>query len=628
MSSIGKFAVFDDRMVQAAPEYAVFKGGEAVTATAFRAISANQSQHTFNVQAPSPNVFLDRAPDWVSDVMLSFIVDVGVGGGQSGVTAANAGTSPVITIGKDFALSAFPLHQMTGTMVASINDVICSMNTAEILPQILRMVDYKANLKQKTCPSMLDTYANYNDGYGSLTTPLGSYFESIIGNYCTNGAYGRIQFCDPTTGAPLLTQGGAGGNPVGTGSYTFGAATVYYNGGIPQCATTNVPDGGGDWVVNPSIAAMPIGLLFTSAEKLVLSPFIFADSKEMSTGIFGLNAFQLTCNMVSNSGLQRVIRSTNANFRSIVAGSVAFVAGGFANSILNVEFITPSLSIPLPPISSVPWMEFARYTSSFSINPSQTTSVTSNSFLLSGMPDYLMIFAKPQQGAYGVNDADYLFPISNISMNFNSFAGLMSTMTIEQLYHMSIQNGLEADFNLFTGKARVAPANGLNTLTARGVNLCGCPLIIKPGKDFALSQGIASGVGGNYSLQFNISVTNNSPTTFTNNAMVYVIAINSGFFESHGGSSRIIRTPLNEADVISTTAVNPMGKQRMERLVGGGFFDKIGSMISKAHHIYGQTKPFISGIKNMLPDGKIKDVLHSVGYGRHQGMQNRLVNAE
>ena len=618
MTTLEKFAVYDDRIVQNAPSYAVYKGGESVTATQFRAISANTSQHNFNVTVPSPNIYIDRAVDWVSDCMLVFNVAVANGAGQAGITAANAGTIPVITFGKDCALSAFPLHTMTNTMSASINDVTVSMNTAELLPQLLRMVDYKANLKQRTCPSMLDTFASYNDAYGSFSSPLNSYFESVVqGNYCPNGAYNRIAFCNPNNGTILN----------GNGSYTYNGTQVWYNNGIPQCANANAVGAG--WVLNPNLAAMPIGIRFTSAEKLVLPPFIFSDSKELTTGLFGINAFQLTCNMISSAGLQRVIRSTSANYRTV--SNVAFIENGFANSQLNVEFITPSLSIPLPPVSSVPWMEMPRYTTAVSINASQTAVVQSNNYVLSAIPDYFMIFVKPQMGQYGATDADYLLPISNISLNFNNFAGLMTTMTLEQLYHMSVQNGLDScDFNMFCGKGRIAPANSIAPNVGSGANLVGAPLIIRPGKDFALSQGLAAGVNGNFNLQFALTITNNSTNNFNQNCLIYLVAINSGFFESHGGSSRIIKAPLNEADVISASAVNPMGKQRLERMVGGGFFDKIGSVLNKASHIYGLTKPYVSAIKGALPEGKIKSVLGSVGYGKHgeSKMAQRIVKVE
>jgi hypothetical protein len=53
----------------------------------------------------------------------------------------------------------------------------------------------------------------------------------------------------------------------------------------------------------------------------------------------------------------------------------------------------------------------------------------------------------------------------------------------------------------------------------------------------------------------------------------------------------------------------------MNRLVGHGFFSKLGSMLSKGMELYSKTKPVISAAKGALPDGKAKDVLGKLGYG-------------
>jgi hypothetical protein len=607
-SDFGKFSIYDDRIIQARPAYGVYKGGESVTNTPFKAISQNSAQHTFNCNVPSPNIFVDRAVDWSSECTVSFMASVNVA--DAGIANdATAGNVPVITYGKDFALSAFPLHSLTQTMTATINDVVVSMNTQELLPQILRLTDYRKNLVQRTCPSMLDTYADYDDGFGSMNTPLNSYFESIAGTYATNGAYGRVAFCDPNNGQLL----------VGAGTYTFGGVAVWYNNGVPHCGNANPATGR-----NANLGAgLPIGLYFKSTEKLVLPPFIFADSKEMSTGLFGINAFQLLMNMVGSAGLQRVIRATSENNRTITANSVNWVANGFNNSTLNVVFITPSLALPLPAISSVPWMEFARYTSACGAIPAGLSQLQSNNIVLPCIPDYFMIFVKPLVSQYAYSDADYLLPITNINLQFNNFAGLMNSMTQEQLYHMSIQNGLEVDWNLFYGASATAPQNAvLNTL----VRTCGAPLLIKPAKDFHLSQGLASGVNGNFNVQFNLTVDNlTGGTLASNTCLIYLVCINSGFFESHGGASRIIRAPINEADVINAQSIGAVGKQRLERMVGGGFWDKISSVINKASDIYKDTKPALSAIKNALPDSKVKAVLGKVGYGRAGKMKDRVV---
>lgn len=60
MSSIQKIAVYDARMQQDEPAYAVQKGALSVSVAPFSAISASSSQMTFQVLVPSLNVFVDR----------------------------------------------------------------------------------------------------------------------------------------------------------------------------------------------------------------------------------------------------------------------------------------------------------------------------------------------------------------------------------------------------------------------------------------------------------------------------------------------------------------------------------------------------------------------------------------
>jgi hypothetical protein len=55
-ADIQKEAVFDDRIVQSRPRYAVEKGALSLTNAPFNAIAATQSQMTFNAYVPSENV--------------------------------------------------------------------------------------------------------------------------------------------------------------------------------------------------------------------------------------------------------------------------------------------------------------------------------------------------------------------------------------------------------------------------------------------------------------------------------------------------------------------------------------------------------------------------------------------
>jgi hypothetical protein len=105
-SDIAKLAVFDGRIVQHSAKYAVDKGALSLTNAPFNAISASASQFTFNINAPSQNVFLDRAIDWSSSVLLALSVQI-----NAGVSPYVAG-QPVLSFGRTVLL---PLSLFTNS---------------------------------------------------------------------------------------------------------------------------------------------------------------------------------------------------------------------------------------------------------------------------------------------------------------------------------------------------------------------------------------------------------------------------------------------------------------------------------------------------------------------------------
>jgi hypothetical protein len=291
--------------------------------------------------------------------------------------------------------------------------------------------------------------------------------------------------------------------------------------------------------------------------------------------------------------------------------------GSFQNAQVNICFLTPSLDLPLPQKSVVPFSEFPRYiTTGQSALSAPTAQIQSQTIVLPQISDMLLIYCKPSTysdvGALArtPNTGDYYFPITQISLNFDNFAGLMSSMTAEQLYQMSAHNGLEMDWNEWYGKAR---ANSTGAL----VQTVGGFLVIRPGVDFGLQSGQAPSIIGNYTLQFQVTIQNWFNSTAV--PVLYVIAVNSGFFETLAGSSRIIKGVLSEADVISAEPVLEMSRDGLKRMVGNGFFNNIGSFLSKAVDLYTKTKPAVSAIKGMLPEGKVKDIMGKVGYGLPAG---------
>ncbi len=575
-ADIEKMAVFDDRIVQLRPKYAVEKGALSLTNAPFAAISQSQSQHTYNVYVPSENVYVARDMDWSSTCFLQVAVRLAdTAGGQYPVG------EPLLQLGVDGSLAAFPLNSLCATMTATINDTTVTINSQDVLTEVLRLTDYKANRLQRTCPTMLDKYQQNADALNATNDPISGY-TNMSHDYHEqpNGSWANLAFTNA-----------AGSVLSGNGSYVdANGKSIDYVNGVP--VSTN--SGG---AVNGLYLAY---LRFRTTEKLVLSPFVFADSHGSDTGLFGINNIQLVCNLRDPTRAMRLRNSTVGSAQKLfysggatqtdwlppVAYNSSRANGPFENSFLNVQFLTPSLDIPLPPKSVVPYMEFPRYitqplTSAMAAGASE--QLTSQTITLPQIPDLLIIYCKaladsatvaanrgndPTLPQFGTSylpidcGVDGGRPQNPLSINFDNFSGLLSSQTPEQLYHMSVKNGLDVDWPTWSGLARVpSGAVGGKVSTVGGF------LVLKPGVDLTLQSGQASSLVGNFTLQFNVRVRNTFG--FPVNPQLFVITANSGFFESVRGSSRIIKGVLSEQDIIGAPLAPAGTRSSLARIIGG-----------------------------------------------------------
>jgi hypothetical protein len=657
-ADIEKLAVFDGRIVQSRPKYAVEKGALSLTNAPFNAIAATTSQHTYNIYVPSENVYVDRGLNWSSTVYMQF---------QATQTAQPQPLQPLASAGRDFALCALPLNSLCSTMTATINDTTSVINTQDVLKEVLRFTDYKKNRLQRTCPTMLDKYQSYNDCYGAVNNTLAGVENATDFAEQPNGSWYNLVFTDSTGGLLGTTVTAVGGSYSGalhaTPAYT-GASYASING-VPVSAPNWVStetyvageitvDGGHIWVaVTPTTGTAPAATAWTdkglttaaqtiyirwgSTEKLVLSPFTFSDCHEWDTGLFGINNIQLIMNLQPSPS--RIIRSSTRG--GVTIGSVAYNTGvsqgPFTNSRVNVQFLTPSLDVPLPPKSVVPYMEFPRYITQYNqgaVASGGVVQIQSQTITLPQIPDLFIIYVKPS--SYAQTEGDWYFPLASVAdgvnnpltVNFDNFSGLLSSQTTEQLYAMSVKNGLDMDFNSFVGQGHSNQAYQYGTLggsstqvggaSAGRVPLVGGILVLKPSQDITLQTGQAPSLVGNFTFQFNIQVKNTSGVSQT--PSLYVITANSGFFESIRGSSRIIKGVLSEQDIISAPLAEQGTRDMLQRYVGGrGMFSSLANVLSKAKDIYHATKPAISAAKGMLPQegalGKVRGALSTVGYG-------------
>ena len=566
MAEVEKFSTYDPRIVQTKPKYAVSKGALAVSNVTFLAQTADATSCQYNVQVPSENVFVDRAVEWTGQVCATVTVLVTAPVGKD----VPAGTSLQGLI----APAALPLHQSVTQMSATINDATVTTNTQDVLPQILRLADMRDARRQRTCPTMLDRYAVQPDTSTVRNSPLQSWSQSSQSDEVPNGGFNGFYYATTAAGNVPQPFSGAG---------TAVGGVAYFNG-QPYVQTA---------ITSAAPVTLTFHVVLLSTEKLLLPPFIFSDQYEMSTGLFGVQNFQVQMNLAPSPkralrvATQLSVVSDNGDrIRPFSAPTTVWSAIGAYNSLwvsqpkLSVQFLTPALDVPLPPKSIVPYMEFPRYigtpgtlvAASIDVT-SASTSLSSQTITLPSIPDLLVIYVKPASYDDATN-GDWSLPITSMSLNFDNFSGLMSTMTQKQLYQMSLRNGVDMDWSEWSGLGNVPFNNSLDVTTQtlavpvaggqRG--LVGGPLVLKPGVDFPLQTGQASGLVGNFTLQFVIGVQNFTGAAQTPN--IYTVPISSGFFETIKGSSRIIKGVLTEQDILSSPAQAP--SEASARPVGAG----------------------------------------------------------
>lgn len=186
---------------------------------------------------------------------------------------------------------------------------------------------------------------------------------------------------------------------------------------------------------------------------------------------------------------------------------------------------------------------------------------------------------------------------------------------------MSVHNGLDMDYNTWSGLAarRSAPTAAAATAPpAPRLQTVGGFLVLRPGMDITLQAGQAAGLIGNFTLQYTVDVRNTG-TREVKSWVLTTVAVNSGYFETMAGSSRIVKGVLSEADILAAEPAPEVTHEGLERMVGHGFMDKLGSFLTKAKDIYTATKPAVSALRGALPEGSVKSALGAVGYGRAGG---------
>jgi hypothetical protein len=539
-----------------------------MTSSQFNAISQSTSSHTYNIQVPSEQTLIDRRILWQSTVILK--INVSTAGGAPGNRPA--GSLP-IQYGLTDALAPFPLHNLASVMTATINNNSVSINMQDVLPSILRFTD-KRELQRYNgyTPVQYDTYQNYNDGIGANNNVLGGWSLTSDNDLSPRGSW-----------VPDWVSS----------AYPFTVA------GVPT-ALTPLSD--------------VVYVQFTVTEPLLLSPFIFGNPKSNNQAMYGIQNMNFVFNI--NAG-NRVWRTSNPYVNSVVPIS-------FSNSRLIFNFLTPHPSDLMPSRNVVPFYELPRYiTGNLPVFPAYNRLspspqvVRTSTIQLNQVPDKLIIFVRKAIGDQRSIDTDSFLSIQGISINFNNSSGILASATQQDLYRYSVENGSNQSWMEFSGSA-----NMYNAATGAGssVPTSGSMLVLEFGKDIQLVEDYyAAGSLGNFNIQVNLTVLNQSASALANSEIV-MITMNSGIMVFERGTSSTYTGILTKQDVLDASSQESYTKSDVKRMVGGGFLDTLKSVSSK---ILPKLPSLVKAGLSMMPNNPYAktgvDVLGALGAGHSGG---------
>jgi hypothetical protein len=593
-----KVLVRDERLnCKDAIKYAVQKSGQNITVAEFNAISATPNSHTYNIQVPSETTIIDRRVIWESTVIASVTIPAAASaaalaaGVPVGTLAANLGVSN--------ALGPFPLHSACLTQQFTINNNSVSVNMNDVLPVILRFHDKRELMRYNgMTPNMFDVYNRYSDAVGANNNPLGN----ASTNGFDNDLYARGSFLD------VQVSGSNNFDATGANAIT---ALPALNGG----------------------AAITYYVKYTVREPLLASPFMWCKSSHSGQGFYGIQNLNVVFNL-STDNTSRIWRSGNLWDSNAAAPATVSVLS-YTNSKLIFNFLTPKPSDMLSARNVVPYWEMPRYlstqtasiayatrntatsASTATILQPANTRLTFTTTQLNQIPDKLLIFVRKAKSSQLISDCDFALAIRQISINFNNQSGILASATQDQLYRYSVEAGSNQSWEEFRGYSTVASATG----QGKQIATAGSYLMLDMGRHVQITEDYyAAGSLGNFNLQFSLEVSNYTEAPIGAAAPMPIemvlITLNSGLFVCEKGQSATYTGILTKDDVLSASSQAPHSSGDVERLVGGGLLDSLGSVAS-------MVAPSLREMVKSDPRGK--EVMKAVcGSGRPSGRRSAM----
>ena len=610
----------DPRIAPEDAGYTAPTGAASVTTVQQKLLQLNNSVHTFNVTPPSAGVVIQKSVVYTMSGNLDFFA-------STEVNCVNVGQAfPVY--GRDLAIAKpSPLNAMVSNWQVQINNATVQWNS-QGFDDIVHLMETPSTRAEAGVSKRTPMFTTWDDAAETLYS-LGSVDDLQGRGDVPPGAY-PIAWVVPSSATVYawtcnpqfswLMQGVLpAGAPLAQVAYQRMVQGAFPSGSVFCYSTSNTGAPGPDAVAvnwegpsnswgqplvaptarnfsNPSGANTTpqlYALQFYMVDTVQCPPFGWhIEQGYEDQGIWGVNNMLITAQL-TDPGQARWLQGTQryglgaltyAQKWNCLGATLWFTY--LSPSTTNLEVLPPRCVVPLMYKQVTTYLDTTKtYPPSFDpANPlvPKQYSMQVPSYTFSQVSDYLVISIRPNYNAYSTpllpfyqTDFCATFPDQVFSQfQYANIPGILSNLAAHQLVAMCRKNGSKASvaqYGGLTGTGQMM-SGGLST------GMGGSVIVLRPGIDFALPIGIASGSMGNIQLQFTIQFLNQSSATQT--FVCSTMALSSGFFVLDNGAARQVLVGLNSKSLydadISADVMDSV------KLTGGGLLSTLSSFAGKA----------------------------------------------
>jgi hypothetical protein len=331
----------------------------------------------------------------------------------------------------------------------------------------------------------------------------------------------------------------------------------------------------------------------------MVSPFVYGDDSEECAGIYGVS--QINVNMSLDASCKRALRNS-LTAAAPSNGAITITGITYNNVEFECRFLSPPASALLPMTNIVPYSSIVNYqtTLNSACAAGASATITSSNVQLNAVPDKVFLFVKKSQNEQTIRDADCYGSITNVSINWNNNAGLLSGTSQQSLWRMSREAGCLESWLEFSGLAGYT-APGDFGATAPNIGTVGSVLVLDFGRHIQLQEDwYAAGSIGSFNFQVQVQYTNNTGTAFAT-PQLNVAFLSSGVFATTNGQSAAYIGVLNKQEVLAAKEQEPVSHHTLQRLVGGkgGLFHGLRAMANRAFR-FAKHHPSMPHLKSAL----------------------------